>query len=258
MLLFVGLGNPGPKYKKNRHNVGFMAVDELVRRLSFSPWKVRFSGRTSEGRIESQKILILKPETYMNESGRSVREAANFHKIPPEDIFVFHDDLDLAPGKLRVKQGGGHGGHNGLRSIDAHLGKDYWRVRQGIGHPGDKSRVHNHVLGDFSRAESKWLEAELNTITRHINLLASHNCSAFGSKVARDLAIITGSDRPKTEENRKKQDTPAQEQTSSVPAATPGTLSGTEKSGQQLPTTEHKRSKDSRYGPGALKDLFKR
>ncbi|WP_343562012.1 aminoacyl-tRNA hydrolase [Kiloniella sp. b19] len=257
MLLFVGLGNPGPKYEKNRHNIGFMAVDELVRRLSFSPWKVRFSGRTSEGRIGSQKILILKPETYMNESGRSVREAAGFYKIPLEDIFVFHDDLDLAPGKLRVKQGGGHGGHNGLRSIDAHLGKDYWRVRQGIGHPGDKSRVHNYVLGDFAKAENKWLEAELDAITRHIGLLADHNSSAFGSKVAQDLAAVTGGNKPKAAENTgKQQDRPAQQQSAS--ASAPGLTAKAKKSGQSSPETEPTRSTDNRSGLDALKDLFKR
>ena len=187
MLLFIGLGNPGLGYAKNRHNIGFMAVDALVHRFSFGPWKAKFYAQVCEGRIASQKILVLKPETFMNESGRAVSAATQFYKIPPDDVFVFHDDLDLAPARVRIKQGGGHGGHNGLRSIDAQIGRDYWRIRQGIGHPGDKSRVHSYVLGDFSKSDAPWLEAELSALTRHIEQLVSGNTCAFGTKVARDL-----------------------------------------------------------------------
>ena len=190
MLLFVGLGNPGPSYAKNRHNIGFMAVDELVHRFSFGPWKAKFFAQFCEGRIASQKILILKPETFMNESGRAVYATTQFYKIPPDDVFVFHDDLDLAPAQVRIKQGGGHGGHNGLRSIDAQIGRDYWRIRQGIGHPGDKSRVHNYVLGDFSKADTPWLEEELSALARHIEQLVSGNVHAFGTQVAQDLAPL--------------------------------------------------------------------
>ncbi len=188
MLLFVGLGNPGPKYAKNRHNIGFMAVDGFVHRFSFGPWTEKFCARVCEGRIASQKILILKPETFMNESGRAVYAATHFYKILPDDVFVFHDDLALAPAQVRIKQGGGHGGHNGLRSIDARIGRDYWRIRQGIGHPGDKSRVHNYVLGNFSKTDAPWLEAELSALTRHIERLVSGNACAFGTQVAQDLA----------------------------------------------------------------------
>ncbi|MDJ0685910.1 MAG: aminoacyl-tRNA hydrolase [Alphaproteobacteria bacterium] len=157
MRLIVGLGNPGPKYQDNRHNVGFMAVDALVRRHSFAPWRARFQAQAAEGAIAGEKCLILKPTTFMNESGRAVGEAARFYKIDAEDIAVFYDELDLAPTKVKVKQGGGAAGHNGLRSLDAHLGKDvgahYHKIRIGIGHPGDKSKVLRHVLGDFSKAE---------------------------------------------------------------------------------------------------------
>lgn len=187
MLLFVGLGNPGGKYKANRHNIGFMALDALACHLSFTSWKVRFQGHCAEGRVSGQKLLLLKPATYMNESGRAVQEAARFYKISLDDIFVFHDDLDLAPAKIRVKQGGGHGGHNGLRSIDAHLGKGYWRIRQGIGHPVDKSLVHDYVLGDFAKADQLWLTSELHAFVRHIGLLITANKGDFASRVGQDI-----------------------------------------------------------------------
>ena len=141
MLLFVGLGNPGADYARNRHNIGFMAVDAIVRRHSFSPWRAKFQGEVCEGTIAGEKVVALKPMTYMNESGRSVTEACRFYKIEPKDVVVFHDELDLPPAKIRVKLGGGHAGHNGLRSIGAHIGPDYRRVRLGIGHPGSKERV---------------------------------------------------------------------------------------------------------------------
>ncbi|WP_029003935.1 aminoacyl-tRNA hydrolase [Azorhizobium doebereinerae] len=158
MFLFAGLGNPGSKYAGNRHNIGFMAVDAIVRRHRLSPWRRRFQGAVSEGEIAGQKVLALLPETFMNESGRAVAEAAKFYKIPLERIVVFHDELDLPPAKIRVKKGGGNAGHNGLRSITAQCGNDYWRVRLGIGHPGDKSLVHSYVLNDFGKAERDWVD----------------------------------------------------------------------------------------------------
>lgn len=164
MLLLVGLGNPGAQYARNRHNIGFMAVDEIIRRHSFGPEREKFSARLSDGRFGTEKVVALKPMTFMNLSGQAVGEAMRFFKISPEQVVVFHDDLDLAPGKVKVKQGGGHGGHNGLRSLDTHIGKDYWRVRLGIGHPGHKDRVHGYVLSDFSKADADWLEPLLGAL----------------------------------------------------------------------------------------------
>jgi len=164
MLLLVGLGNPGAQYARNRHNIGFMAVDEIIRRHSFGPEREKFSARLSDGRFNTEKVVALKPMTFMNLSGQAVGEAMRFFKISPEQVVVFHDDLDLAPGKVKVKKGGGHGGHNGLRSLDAHIGKDYWRVRLGIGHPGHKDRVHGYVLSDFSKADADWLEPLLDAL----------------------------------------------------------------------------------------------
>ncbi len=184
MLLLVGLGNPDPGYEHNRHNVGFMALDEIADRRGFSPARARFQGLAADGRLAGEKVLALKPATFMNESGRSVGEAARYFKIPPEDIIVFHDDLDLAAGKIRVKQGGGHAGHNGLRSLDQHIGKDYWRVRIGIGHPGDKDKVEGHVLKDFSKAEQKWLQPLLAAIAEAVPLLIEGDEGAFMNKVS--------------------------------------------------------------------------
>jgi PTH1 family peptidyl-tRNA hydrolase len=148
MQLWVGLGNPGANYALHRHNVGFMAVDVIAQMHGFSPWTKKFQGWVSEGRIGSEKVLLLKPETFMNESGRSIRAAVDFYKLAPEDVTVFHDELDLAPMKVKVKRGGGTAGHNGLRSTDAHIGPDFRRVRLGIGHPGHKDRVHGYVLSN--------------------------------------------------------------------------------------------------------------
>lgn len=188
MLLLVGLGNPGPKYERNRHNIGFMAVDEIVRRHSFGAWRARFQAMTSEGRLGTEKVLAIKPTTFMNESGRAVGEAARFFKLEPEDVVVLHDELDLAFGKIRIKQGGGHAGHNGLRSLDAHIGKNYARVRIGIGHPGDKAQVHGHVLSDFAKAEEPALTTLVDAIGDAAPLLvASTDHNAFMTKVA--LAI---------------------------------------------------------------------
>ena len=184
MLLFVGLGNPGPEHRFQRHNVGFMAIDVIAKRYEFAPFRPRYRGQLAEGRIGTDKVLALKPLTYMNDSGVSVGEAARFHKIPPEKIFVFHDELDLAPGKIRVKLGGSSAGHNGLRSIDAHLEPGYWRVRIGIGHPGDRSRVLSWVLRDFSKADEEWLPATLDAMADASPLLTSGRDADFMSRVA--------------------------------------------------------------------------
>lgn len=164
MLLFVGLGNPGGKYDNNRHNIGFMAVDEIVRRHNFSEPKMKFQGVFYEGTLGNEKAFILKPQTYMNLSGKSVSEVARFYKLAPEDIVVFHDELDIPAGKIKFKTGGGNAGHNGLRSIDQYIGKNYHRVRFGIGHPGDKDRVSGHVLGDFTNTDKVWLAPLLDAV----------------------------------------------------------------------------------------------
>lgn len=186
MLLFVGLGNPGGSRAENRHNIGFMAVDEIARRHGFGPFRAKFRGDISEGRLAGTKVNLLKPRTYMNESGRSIGEVCRFYKIPTDDVFVFHDELDLPGGKVRVKTGGGHGGHNGLRSIDAHLDdKGYHRVRLGIGHPGDKTRVHGHVLSDFTKSErTDWVEPLLDEIGREAPLIAERNFADFMNRIA--------------------------------------------------------------------------
>jgi peptidyl-tRNA hydrolase, PTH1 family len=182
MLLLVGLGNPGPKYEKNRHNIGFMAVDRIAARHGFSPWRARFQGAVAEGSIGGVKTLLLKPATYMNESGRSVAEAARFFKIPLPEIVAFHDELDLSPGKLRVKTGGGNAGHNGLRSITAHMGNDYKRIRLGIGHPG-RDAVLSYVLNDFGKGEMAWVETLTDAIADGADLLAKGEDNSFQNKV---------------------------------------------------------------------------
>src|ERR1700760_1799737 len=183
MLLFVGLGNPGAKYQSNRHNIGFMAVDEIARRHGFAPWRRRFQGETAEGTLERERIILLKPMTFMNDSGQAVQEASAFFKLAPNEITVFHDEIELPPAKLRVKVGGGIAGHNGLRSISAHIGNDYRRVRLGIGHPGVKELVHAYVLSDFSKADRPWGEALCSVIADNAGVLASAKDSTFQNKV---------------------------------------------------------------------------
>ncbi len=183
MRLFVGLGNPGSKYQGNRHNIGFMAVDDIARRHGFAPWRRRFQGETAEGTLDRERVILLKPSTYMNELGRAVAEAANFFKLGQGDIVVFHDELDLPPAKLRIKTGGGHAGHNGLRSISAHVGNDYHRVRLGIGHPGTKELVHAYVLSDFAKAERPWVEALCDVVADNAALIATGKDGAFQNKV---------------------------------------------------------------------------
>ncbi|MCB8821600.1 aminoacyl-tRNA hydrolase [Microvirga rosea] len=183
MHLFVGLGNPGSRYARNRHNIGFMAVDEIVRAHGGMPWRKRFQAETAEIVVGGERVLILKPQTYMNESGRAVAEAQRFFKIPLSDVTVFYDELDLPPAKLRVKVGGGNAGHNGLRSITAHCGNDYRRVRIGIGHPGHKPLVQAHVLGDFAKAEEPWVEDLTRAIADHAALLAKGEDASFQNKI---------------------------------------------------------------------------
>lgn len=184
MQIFVGLGNPGAKYTQNRHNIGFMAMDEIAQAHGFGPWRSKFQAHMTEGRLGSEKIILLKPETFMNLSGQSVGEAMRFYKLTPDDVVVFHDELDLAPGKCRVKTGGGHAGHNGLRSIHQHIGDTYHRVRMGIGHPGHKDRVAGYVLSDFAKAESDWLDDLIRGIGRGAPKLANGDRAGFMNAVA--------------------------------------------------------------------------
>lgn len=189
MRLIVGLGNPGSRYARNRHNIGFMAADAIARRHGFPAFRSRFKGELSEGVIAEEKRLLLKPQTFMNDSGESVLAAASFYKIPPAEIVVLHDELDLRPGKLRVKRGGGSAGHNGLRSIDALIGPDYWRVRLGIGHPGVKELVYPYVLQNFPAEEAAgWVAPLLDAVAETIGLLLSGAPDAFMSEVARRFA----------------------------------------------------------------------
>lgn len=183
MRLFVGLGNPERRYARNRHNVGFMVVEAIARAGSAPPWRRRFQGEATEAILGGERVLLLKPQTFMNESGRAVAEAQRFYKIPLADVIVFHDELDLPPAKLRVKHGGGNAGHNGLRSITALCGNDYRRVRIGIGHPGDKALVHPYVLSDFAKAEEPWVEDLCRACADHAALLASGDDPGFQNKI---------------------------------------------------------------------------
>ncbi|WP_316860309.1 aminoacyl-tRNA hydrolase [uncultured Cohaesibacter sp.] len=178
MYLLVGLGNPGPKYQGNRHNIGFMAIDEIARQQNFGPWRRKFQGEVSEGQIGRHKVLLLKPTTFMNESGRAITEACRFYKIEPRDVFVFHDELDLKPGKVKAKLGGGVAGHNGLRSTGAHIGNEFHRVRLGIGHPG-RERVTQWVLGDFAKADREWLEPILDALAKSTPSLLEKDLGRF-------------------------------------------------------------------------------
>ena len=184
MKLFVGLGNPGAKYAGNRHNIGFMALERIADDHGFGPWKSKFQAQLTEGRLGLEKIILLKPQTFMNLSGQSVGEAMRFYKLDPEDVVVFHDELDLAPGKARAKTGGGHAGHNGLRSIHQHIWADYDRIRLGIGHPGDKSRVAGYVLNDFAKADQDWLDDLLRGISDGATDLANGDSGKFMNAVA--------------------------------------------------------------------------
>lgn len=191
MRLLVGLGNPGAAYAGQRHNVGFMAVEAVAERYRLPVWRRKFQALITEGVIGAERVMLLKPQTYMNESGRAVGEAMRFLKLPLESLVVLHDELDLAPGRLRVKQGGGVAGHNGLRSLDAHLGsRDFKRVRIGIGHPGHKERVTGHVLGDFHKADRPWLEAMLDGIAVAAPLLVAGDDAGFMNRVALEMQPV--------------------------------------------------------------------
>jgi PTH1 family peptidyl-tRNA hydrolase len=215
MRLWVGLGNPGGQYARHRHNVGFMALDRIAADHGFAPWRRAFKGEVAEGRFGSQKVLLLKPQTYMNLSGEAVRAALDFYKLTPADVTVFHDELDLAPFRVRVKEGGGHAGHNGLRSIHQHLGTDaYARVRLGIGHPGHKDRVSGYVLSDFAKAEAEGLDDLLRGVSDGAPALASGDAPRFLNAVALRTAPPrnTGPEQPKT---------PRPKDTAVTPAETP-------------------------------------
>lgn len=183
MIILAGLGNPGPKYAGNRHNIGFMAVDRIHARHRFPAWRKNFQAEVAEGTIAGERVLLMKPQTYMNESGRSVGEAVRFLKLAPTDVVVLHDELDLPPGKLRMKLGGGHGGHNGLRSITSQITDGYRRMRLGIGHPGQKELVHGHVLSDFHKVDAEWLEPFLDAITDSIDLVVKGDDTGFANRI---------------------------------------------------------------------------
>ena len=205
MKLLVGLGNPGAQYAGHRHNIGFIALDRIAGDHGAGPWRAKFNGEVAEGRLGSDKVLLLKPTTFMNDSGRAVQAACAFHKIAPSDVIVFHDELDLAPGKVRLKTGGGHAGHNGLRSIHAHLGPDYDRVRLGIGHPGHKDRVAGYVLHDFAKADQDWLDDLLRGISDGIGALIDGQ----GDKFLNAIALRTAPPRSSTTKPEKPTPAPA-------------------------------------------------
>ena len=185
MRLWAGLGNPGPAYAGHRHNVGFMALDRIADAHRFDPWRARFAGHAAEGRIAGEKLILLKPATFMNESGQAVRRAVDFFKLAPADVTVFYDELDLAPGRVKVKTGGGAAGHNGIRSIAQHIGPEFGRVRLGIGHPGHKDRVTGHVLGDFAKTDREWLAAMLDAAATEAAWLVANDPERFMTEVAR-------------------------------------------------------------------------
>ncbi|MEQ1867089.1 MAG: aminoacyl-tRNA hydrolase [Micropepsaceae bacterium] len=198
MRLLVGLGNPGAQYAFNRHNIGFLAIDAIAERYGFSPWRKRFNGLVCEGSIDGVKVLALKPGTYMNLSGDSVGEAARFFKLLPEDIVVIYDEIELAPGKVKVKQGGGSAGHNGIKSIDAHVGADYWRVRLGVGRPEGVGNVKGHVLENFAKSDAAWLGPLLDAVAEAASLLVTGKDNKFMTKVA----LLTKPPAPKEKDNR--------------------------------------------------------
>ncbi|MBB5702562.1 PTH1 family peptidyl-tRNA hydrolase [Ochrobactrum daejeonense] len=204
MLLIAGLGNPGSKYAHNRHNIGFMAADEIFRRHRFSNWQKKFQAEIADGVIDGEKVLLVKPQTFMNLSGQAIGEAMRFYKLTPADLVVIYDELDLNPGKLRIKTGGGSGGHNGIKSIDAHMqsfpgGLNYRRMRLGIGHPGAKELVHNHVLGDFAKVDGEWLDMLVGAIADNAGMLARGDDNGFMNRVA--LAMGDGNQRPNGSKN---------------------------------------------------------
>lgn len=189
MIIIAGLGNPGSKYQGNRHNIGFMAVDAIQRLPGFGPWSKKFKAEISEGEIGGEKVLLMKPQTFMNLSGEAVGEAMRFYKLTPADITTIYDELDLPPGRARIKTGGGHGGHNGVKSLDAHCGKEYRRLRLGIGHPGSKEQVHNHVLGDFAKSDQVWLTPLLDALADNAAMLVKAEDSQLMNKLALAVGV---------------------------------------------------------------------
>ncbi|MDZ4841196.1 MAG: aminoacyl-tRNA hydrolase [Hyphomicrobium aestuarii] len=215
MKLIVGLGNPGAQYRGHRHNIGFMALDRIAEQQRLSPWRKRFQGLASDGDIGGAKVLLLKPETFMNESGRAVGEAMRFLKIAPEHVIVLHDELDLDPGRVKVKLGGGNAGHNGLRSISAHIGNDYPRVRLGIGHPGHKDLVSGYVLHDFAKADAEWLGPLFDAIADAVPALIGGKPDAFSSEIAR----ATGREPPPQPKQKQKTEPASEQGVTSEPLA---------------------------------------
>ena len=185
MQILVGQGNPDLKYQRNRHNLGFMVLDAIAADHSFGPWRAKFQSHVCEGRIGSEKVLLMKPETYYNETGRAAQAAIKFYKLSAEDVTIFHDEIDLAPGRMRVKRGGGHSGNNGIRSMIAHVGAEVRRIRMGVGHPGDKSRVMPYVLADFSKADEVWRDALISACSKALPMLIEQNDERFQSEVMR-------------------------------------------------------------------------
>lgn len=227
MKLLIGLGNPGAEHARNRHNIGFMALDAIAEAHGFGPWRNKFQGQIAEGRLGAEKCLLLKPSTYMNESGRAANEAVRFYKLELDDVIVLHDEIDLAPAKVRVKAGGGVAGHNGLKSLTRHIGNEYMRVRIGIGHPGDKSKVHGHVLKDFSKSELTWALPLIDAIAASAPLLASSDAANFMNDVARAV----GADAPGT---KTKGDVPPRKKAQPDKAQKPGAKT-VDKPGQSGP-----------------------
>jgi PTH1 family peptidyl-tRNA hydrolase len=219
MLLIVGLGNPGPEYRRHRHNVGFMAADAIHGRHGFSPWRKRFRGEVAEGTLAGEKVLLLKPLTYMNDSGRAVQAAMAFYKLAPNDIVVIHDEVDLPPGKTRMKAGGGTAGHNGLRSIGAEVGEDFRRLRIGVGHPGVKEAVPHYVLHDFPKADAAWLTPLIDAIAEHAPLLAEGKDATFANRVHAATAPDSGkrANAADAETGAAKASKPKAEPASSIP-----------------------------------------
>ncbi|MBV6631830.1 MAG: aminoacyl-tRNA hydrolase [Alphaproteobacteria bacterium] len=202
MLIFAGLGNPGPKHAKQRHNIGFMAADAIASLHGFDAWRSQFRALTAQGRIGGKKVLLVKPQTFMNDSGAAIAGAMRFYKVDTDNLITCHDELDLAAGKLRMKRGGGHAGHNGLRSIDSHLGPHYYRLRLGIGHPGEKSRVLGHVLGDFAKSDQPWLVAMIGGIAQEFPRLVEGDHNGFTSRVAMIIHDATKPPAPPKEASK--------------------------------------------------------
>ena len=240
MKLFVGLGNPGQKYEGNRHNVGFMALDSIADRNNLGPWRKRFHGLACDGTLDGERVLLLKPQGFYNDSGNPVREAAKFLKIKAADIIVFHDEIDLAPGKLRVKFGGGLAGNNGLRSINAQMGgPDFWRVRIGVGHPGDKNQVANYVLRDFAKADRDWLEIALDAMARSAARLAAGEADRFQNDVAQALSEFRSQEKQAVE--------PAEGRNRSGPQAARSTAAKAERTARS--TSAGQKVKAGKGGP---------